>query len=115
MPVVSTAAGQSRMRRTARSNEPSSAPAIARTAAASVSITCCANCRSESSIFARNRWILAALPLKSTAPHEPGMAQVEYRVDLPVYNGPLDLLLYLLKKDELDIYDIPISRITDSY
>jgi segregation and condensation protein A len=40
---------------------------------------------------------------------------VEYRVELDVYNGPMDLLLYLLKKDELDIYDIPIARITDSY
>jgi segregation and condensation protein A len=40
---------------------------------------------------------------------------VDYRVDLDVYNGPLDLLLYLIKRDELDIYDIPISRITDSY
>jgi segregation and condensation protein A len=40
---------------------------------------------------------------------------VEYRVQLDVYNGPLDLLLYLIKRDELDIYDIPIARITDSY
>jgi segregation and condensation protein A len=40
---------------------------------------------------------------------------VEYRVELEAYNGPLDLLLYLLKRDEVDIYDIPISRITDSY
>src|SRR5438045_4850728 len=40
---------------------------------------------------------------------------LEYRVELDVYNGPLDLLLYLIKRDELDIYDIPISRITDSY
>jgi segregation and condensation protein A len=32
-----------------------------------------------------------------------------------VYNGPLDLLLYLIKRDELDIYDIPIARITESY
>ena len=40
---------------------------------------------------------------------------VEYRVELEVYNGPLDLLLYLIKRDELDIYDIPISKITDSY
>ena len=40
---------------------------------------------------------------------------MEYRVQLDVYNGPLDLLLYLLKRDELDIYDIPIARITDSY
>src|SRR4051812_11629777 len=41
--------------------------------------------------------------------------RVDYRVELDVYNGPLDLLLYLLKRDELDIYDIPIARITDSY
>ena len=40
---------------------------------------------------------------------------MEYRVELDVYNGPMDLLLYLIKRDELDIYDIPISRITDSY
>ena len=40
---------------------------------------------------------------------------MEYRVELDVYNGPLDLLLYLIKRDELDIYDIPIQRITDSY
>ena len=40
---------------------------------------------------------------------------MEYRVELDVYNGPLDLLLFLIKKDELDIYDIPIARITDSY
>jgi segregation and condensation protein A len=40
---------------------------------------------------------------------------VEYRVELDIYNGPLDLLLYLIKRDELDIYDIPIARITDSY
>src|SRR4051812_49526600 len=42
----------------------------------------------------------------------PGM---EYRVELDVYNGPLDLLLFLLKRDELDIYDIPIAKITDTY
>ncbi len=39
----------------------------------------------------------------------------DYRVELDIYNGPLDLLLYLIKRDELDIYDIPISRITESY
>ena len=40
---------------------------------------------------------------------------MEYRVEIDVYNGPLDLLLYLIKRDELDIHDIPISQITDSY
>jgi segregation and condensation protein A len=40
---------------------------------------------------------------------------VDYRVELDIFNGPLDLLLYLIKRDELDIYDIPIARITDTY
>lgn len=40
---------------------------------------------------------------------------MEYRVELDVFHGPLDLLLYLIKRDELDIQDIPIARITDSY
>jgi segregation and condensation protein A len=40
---------------------------------------------------------------------------LEYRVELDVYHGPLDLLLFLIKRDELDIYDIPIARITESY
>ena len=39
----------------------------------------------------------------------------EYRVDLDVYNGPLDLLLYLIRREEVDICDIPIARITEQY
>jgi len=39
----------------------------------------------------------------------------DYRVNLDVYNGPLDLLLYLIRRDELDIHDIPIARITEQY
>ena len=39
----------------------------------------------------------------------------EYRVNLDIYNGPLDLLLYLIRRDEVDIYDIPISHITEQY
>src|SRR3989338_8712315 len=35
------------------------------------------------------------------------------RVKLDVFEGPLDLLLYLIKEEELDIYDIPITRITE--
>ena len=41
--------------------------------------------------------------------------QEDYRVDLAVFQGPLDLLLYLIKKEEVDIYDIPIARITRQY
>ncbi len=40
---------------------------------------------------------------------------MDYRVELDNFNGPLDLLLYLIKRDELDVYDIPIHRITESY
>ena len=39
----------------------------------------------------------------------------DYRIDLHSYAGPLDLLLYLIRKEELDIYDIPIGRILDQY
>jgi segregation and condensation protein A len=39
----------------------------------------------------------------------------EYKVNLEVFEGPLDLLLYLIKKDEVDIYDIPIGKITTQY
>jgi segregation and condensation protein A len=38
-----------------------------------------------------------------------------YKVKLEVFEGPLDLLLYLIKKEELNIYDIPIARVTDQY
>ena len=43
------------------------------------------------------------------------MKQEEYKVDLEVFEGPLDLLLYLIRKDEVDIYNIPIERITTQY
>ena len=39
----------------------------------------------------------------------------DYKVKLDIFEGPLDLLLYLIKKDEIDIYDIPIERITRQY
>ena len=39
----------------------------------------------------------------------------EYKVQLEVFEGPLDLLLYLIRREEVDIYDIPIERITTQY
>ena len=41
--------------------------------------------------------------------------QSEYKVKLEVFEGPLDLLLYLIKKEEVDIYDVSIERITSQY
>ncbi len=38
-----------------------------------------------------------------------------YEVALPIFEGPLDLLLYLIRKNEVDIYDIPIALITRQY
>ncbi len=40
---------------------------------------------------------------------------MSYKVKLDTFEGPLDLLLFLIKKNELDIYDIPISIITHQY
>ena len=39
----------------------------------------------------------------------------DYKVKLEIFEGPLDLLLYLIKQDEIDIYDISIERITRQY
>lgn len=40
---------------------------------------------------------------------------IDYKVRLDVYNGPLDLLLYLIRRNEIDIYDIPIATVTEQY
>ncbi|MBK6428948.1 MAG: segregation/condensation protein A [Blastocatellia bacterium] len=47
------------------------------------------------------------------APPEGGRG--DYRVHLDAFDGPLDLLLYLIRKEEVSIYDIPIARITQQY
>ena len=39
----------------------------------------------------------------------------DYRVNLEIFAGPMDLLLHLVRKEEVDIYDIPIAKITDQY
>jgi len=39
----------------------------------------------------------------------------DYKVKLEIFEGPLDLLLYLIKKDEIGIYDVSIERITRQY
>lgn len=40
---------------------------------------------------------------------------MSYKVKLEIFEGPLDLLLYLVKKDHLNIYDIPIAQVTEQY
>jgi segregation and condensation protein A len=52
-----------------------------------------------------------APPAPASAPPAPD----EYKVQLDVYSGPLELLLYLIRRDEVDIKNIPIARITEQY
>lgn len=40
---------------------------------------------------------------------------MSYKIKLELFEGPLDLLLYLVKKDHLNICDIPVAQITDQY
>ncbi|MCX5917878.1 MAG: segregation/condensation protein A [Deltaproteobacteria bacterium] len=46
---------------------------------------------------------------------EPEQMELPLKVRLETFEGPLDLLLYLIKKNEIDIYDIPISVIAQQY
>ena len=41
--------------------------------------------------------------------------KTDYAIKLDIFEGPLDLLLYLIKKNEIDIYNIPIALITEQY
>ena len=40
---------------------------------------------------------------------------MSFKIQLEKFEGPLDLLLYFIRRDELDIYDIPISKITEDF
>ncbi len=43
------------------------------------------------------------------------MQQESYKIKLPQFEGPFDLLLFFIERDELDIYDIPITNITNDF
>ncbi len=43
------------------------------------------------------------------------IAQERYQVKLPIFEGPLDLLLYFIEREEIPIYDIPIGKITEDF
>jgi len=40
---------------------------------------------------------------------------MSFQIKLPLFEGPFDLLLFFIRRDELDIYDIPISKITEDF
>jgi len=48
-------------------------------------------------------------------PEAPEALDPNFRIELPNFEGPLDLLLHLIRKHELDILDLPIAFITDKY
>ncbi len=43
------------------------------------------------------------------------MADEDFRIELDAYSGPMDLLLYLIQKEEVDVHDIPVARILEKY
>ncbi len=52
---------------------------------------------------------------QATTPSGSPSAAGDYRVELSAYAGPLDLLLYLVKRHEIDLHDIPIATLTGQY
>lgn len=57
----------------------------------------------------------AALDVNASEPLSPDKAPNPLHVKIAVYDGPLDLLLDLIKKNEMNIYDIPVAEITKQY
>ncbi|MFI3290930.1 MAG: segregation/condensation protein A [Opitutales bacterium] len=55
------------------------------------------------------------LPEKNTFEDSLLFSKEDIAVKLPIFEGPLDLLLFLIKRNEIDIYDIPIENITKQY
>src|ERR671932_1733718 len=49
------------------------------------------------------------------APAPPLAAPAAFSVELPQFSGPLELLLTLIREEELDIYDIPIARVAEQF
>jgi len=62
--------------------------------------------------------IVPQIPLQGAAARTDGPPDrvfTGHPVRLPVFEGPLDLLLYLIEREEVDVFDIPIERITSQY
>lgn len=56
-----------------------------------------------------------AFHTQGAAPKAEARRRDDYTIDLPVFEGPLDLLLHLIRKEQINIYDIPIARICQRY
>src|SRR5207237_7610984 len=55
---------------------------------------------------------IAGMKLRNKAGY---LLPMDYQVNLEVFRGPLDLLLFLVKRHEVDIFDIPVARLTEQY
>lgn len=64
---------------------------------------------------AAHQRVFPVAPGRTGPSTRPVVAEADYRIKLPVFEGPLDLLLFLIRKNELDIYDIPIATVTKQY
>ncbi len=53
--------------------------------------------------------------LSTLRPSDPQAESMPFRVDLDIFRGPVDLLLYLVRKHEVDIENIPVAKITEQY
>ena len=53
--------------------------------------------------------------MSSAQSNKSSMQDDIYKIKLPQFEGPFDLLLFFIERDELDIYDIPIAQITDEF
>ncbi|GBL26695.1 segregation and condensation protein A [Verrucomicrobiota bacterium] len=51
----------------------------------------------------------------SSIPTDGILPPADLPIRLDVFEGPLDLLLFLIRKNEIDIYDIPIEKVTQQY
>ncbi len=62
-------------------------------------------------------WLCPVFPSQKGIPSAipSHVESADYKVSLEIFEGPLDLLLYLIKKDEVDIYDISLERVTTQY
>ena len=58
----------------------------------------------------RARWLCSSIPFGDQRP-----TTMEYRVELNTFTGPIDLLLYLVRRHEVDVTDLPIAVLTDQF
>jgi segregation and condensation protein A len=82
-----------------------------------VILACCAESKAQFHSRCQLKFARRTFPSHKhvVSPTTPSVDATDYKVRLEIFEGPLDLLLYLIKKDEVDIQAISIERITRQY